>query len=115
MRAVLAAVMALAPAPHGFTVGELARKVHEIGERDLSDYSVRRAAYDLKKLRGKEMVSNVGRSRRYRVLPQGLRVIAGLVLLRDKVLKPLLAAMANPLAGNPARPKQGRTKECAGK
>ena len=42
------------------------------------------------------------------VLPQGLRAIAGLVLLRDKVLKLLLAAIANPLGGNPASRKQGR-------
>ena len=50
----------------------------------------------------------MGRSRRYHLLQQGLRTIAGLVLLRDNVLKPLLAALANPLAGDPARPRPGR-------
>jgi len=108
MRTVLAAVLALALAPSGFTVGELARKVQEIGGRSRPQYSVRQAADDLKKLRAKGLLTKRGRSRRYQVAQQGLRIIAGLVILRDKVLKPLLAALANPLAADPARPKQGR-------
>lgn len=108
MRTVLSAVLALAPAPGGFTVGELARKVQEMAASWLPEYSVRQAAYDLKKLRAKELVRKLGRSRRYQVPHQGLRIIAGLVILRDKVLKPLLAALANALVANPGRPKQGR-------
>lgn len=107
-RTGLAAVVALAPAPYGFTVGELASKVREIGGPCLPDYSVRQAAYDLKKLRAKNLVSKVGRSRRYQVPEQGLRTIAGLVLLRDKILRPLLAALINPLAPDPARRREGR-------
>lgn len=87
---------------------ELAEKVREVSGQALQDYSVRRAAYDIKKLRSKDMVTKIGRCRRYQVLPQGLRAIAGVSLLRDKVVKPLLAAIANPLAEDPARPKQGR-------
>ena len=108
MRTVLAAVLALALAPSGFTVADLARKVREIGGRSLLEYSVRQAAYDLKKLRAKDLLTRLGRSRRYQAAQQGLRIIAGLLILRDKVLKPLLAALANPLAPDPARPKQGR-------
>ncbi len=76
--------------------------------RGLPEHTVRQVAYDLKKLRAKGLVSKLGSSRRYQVPKWGLRVIAGLVILRDKVLKPLLAALANPLAPDPARPKQGR-------
>jgi len=108
MRTVLAAVLALALAPGGFTVADLARKVREIGGRGLPQYSVRQAAYDLKKLRAKDLVSKLGSSRRYQVPQWGLRIIAGLVILRDKVLRPLLAALANPLAADPARPRPGR-------
>ncbi len=108
MRTVLAAVLALALAPGGFTVADLARKVREIGGRNLPEYSVRQAAYDLKKLRAKDLLTKLDRSRRYQVPQWGLRIIAGLVILRDKVLKPLLAALTNPLAPDPARPKQGR-------
>jgi hypothetical protein len=108
MRTVLGAVFALALAPTGFTVGELAKKVQEMAPRGLPEYSVRQAAYDLKKLRAKDLVTKPGRSRRYQVPEHGLRIIAGLVILRDKVLKPLLAALTNPLAAHPARPRPGR-------
>ena len=107
MRTVLAAVLGLAMAPGGFTVAELARKVQEMGRKDLPEYSVRQAAYDLKKLRAKDLVTKLDRSRRYVVPQQGLRIIAGLVILRDKVLRPLLAALANPLSAESTQPKPG--------
>ena len=108
IRTVLAAVLALALSPRGFTVGELAAKVREIGGPDFRDYGARRAAYDVKKLRAKELVANAGRSRRYRVPAHGLRTITAVVVLREHVLKPLLAALADPSRPEPLRPKRGR-------
>jgi hypothetical protein len=55
-----------------------------------ADYGPRRAAYDLKKLRAKDMVRKIGTSRRYESIPEGLRAITALVL-REKVIRPLLA------------------------
>lgn len=52
IRATLTAVLALAAAPAGFTVADLATRVHTITGN--TDYTVRHAAYDLRKLRGKE-------------------------------------------------------------
>jgi hypothetical protein len=52
----------------------------------------RRAAYDLKKLRGKKIVRRIGQTRRYESMPKGLKAMAALVVLRDKAIKPLLAA-----------------------
>ena len=67
MRDALSAVLAFPPAPNGFTVGEFAAKVHAMtGTSDL-DYTVRQAAYDLRKLRGKQLVDKPGRTRRYHV------------------------------------------------
>jgi hypothetical protein len=108
MRTVLAAVVALAPAPRGFTVGELTAKVQEIGGQAFRDYGVRQAAYDLKKLRAKQLVEKPGHSRRYQVLDHGLRTITALVVLREHVLKPLLAAASHPSASGPLRRKLGR-------
>jgi hypothetical protein len=56
-----------------------------------SDYGPRRAAYDLKKLRGKAMVCKIGSSRRYEPLPEALRGMTALLVMREKVIKPLLA------------------------
>jgi hypothetical protein len=108
MRTVLAAVQALALSPRGFTVAELAGKVREIGGPAFGDYGARRAAYDVKKLRAKELVAKPGRSRRYLVPAHGLRTITAVVVLREHVLKPLLAALADPSSPEPLRPKRGR-------
>src|ERR1700747_3590308 len=68
-------------------------------------YRPRHAAYDLKKLRGKQIVQRIARTRRYHTLPAGLRAMAAPVVLRNKTLKPLLAA-AQPLrpTGGPHNP-----------
>lgn len=108
IRMVMSALLTLAIAPLGFTASELAAKVREIGREAIPQYDARRAAYDLKKLRAKDLVAKLGRSRRYVIPALALRTIAGLVVLREKVLRPLLAALANPLAPNPAKPREGR-------
>jgi hypothetical protein len=57
-----------------------------------SAYGPRQAAYDLKKLRGKQIVQRIGATRRYEPLSSGLRAITALLVLREKAIKPLLAA-----------------------
>ncbi len=91
MGAVLESVLALATQPDGFTSGELAVQVRaHLGCAD-SEYQARQAAYDLKKLRGKKLVEKVGKSRQYQAPAAGLRTIAALLVLRDKVFKPVLS------------------------
>jgi hypothetical protein len=67
IRAALAAVLALAVAPGGFTVADLAAKVQPMTGQTQTGYTIRQAAYDLRKLRGKELLVKPGRSRRYQV------------------------------------------------
>ena len=92
MRRVAKAVLALSTAPTGFTASELAQKVRAMSGEAESTYGPRRAAYDLKKLRGKGLVRKIGTSRRYDSEPTGLRAMTALVVLREKVIRPLLAA-----------------------
>ena len=105
MRDALSAVLALAPAPHGFTVGEFAAKVHAMTGTSDADYTIRQAAYDLRKLRGKQLVDKPARTRRYRVPPLAARTIAALLTLRDQIIAPILAACAAP--GWDANPRTG--------
>jgi hypothetical protein len=92
-------VLALAPAPHGFTVGEFAAKVHALtGTRD-ANYTIRQAGYDLRKLRSKQLVDKPARTRRYRVPALAARTIAALLTLRDQVIAPILAAVRSPRMG----------------
>jgi hypothetical protein len=103
MRNALNAVLALAVAPDGFTVADLAAKVQSLTGQAELDYTVRQAAYDLRKLRGKQLVVKPGRTRRYQVPGQGARTIAALLTLRDQVIVPILAGVRRPGPGR--RPK----------
>jgi hypothetical protein len=99
MRAALAAVLALAAAPRGFTVAELTAKVHSMTGQTQTGYTIRQAAYDLRKLRGKHLIAKPGQSRRYLVPPAAARTIAALLALRDQVIGPILAGVRSPRLG----------------
>ena len=95
-RRVAEAVLALSASPAGFTASDVARQVHSMSGQPESEYGPRRAAYDIKKLRAKGMVSKIGKSRRYETVPEGIRSLTALLILRDKVIRPLLAASRQP-------------------
>ena len=99
IRAALAGVLALAVAPDGFTAAQFTAKVHAMTGQTDRDYSTRQAAYDLRKLRGKQMLNKPGRSRRYWVPPDAARTIAALLLIRDQVIGPILAGVRSPRRG----------------
>jgi len=66
-------------------------------------YSIRQGAYDLRKLRGKQLVLKPGRTRRYHVPELAARTIAALLTLRDKVIAPLIAGIRTPRRGMPPK------------
>jgi hypothetical protein len=93
MRAALSAVLALGPSPLGFGVTHFRAKVLSMTGQSDSEYSARLAAYDLKKLRGKHLITKMGRSRRYQLSPSSMRTIAALQILRDCVIRPVIAGV----------------------
>ena len=107
IRAALSAVLALAVSPDGFTVADVAAKVRTLTGQTDHDYTVRQAAYDLRKLRGKHLVVKPGRTRRYHVPEQAARTIAALLTLRDQIIAPILAGVRRP---GPGRPPKTRTR-----
>lgn len=90
-RMLLAAVTGLASQPGGFTGREVAEAVRGRAGWTEEQYPVRRAAYDLAKLRGKGLVERIKGSRRWECRPDNLRVLCAYVVLREQVIKPLLA------------------------
>jgi hypothetical protein len=97
-RAAMAGVTALAIAPDGFTVADLAAQVRSLTG---SDYSIRQAAYDLRKLRGKQLVVKPGRARRYLVPSDAARTLTALLTLRDHVIAPVIAGVRKPMGRPP--------------
>jgi len=92
MRWVAEAAIALSPSPGGFTASDLAHQVRVLSKQSESEYGLHRAAYDLKKLRGKQIVQRIDHTRRYQTVPAGLKALTALVVLRNKAIRPLLAA-----------------------
>lgn len=98
-RAVLTAALSLACSPDGFTARQFAAAVQSMGGPTDPNYDARRAAYDLKKLRGKNLLTKLADSRRYSIPPEAIRTIGALVILREKVLRPILAGVGKPKMG----------------
>lgn len=107
IRAALSAVTALAPSPFGFTVSDFAQNVRDRTGQTEQDYTIRQAAYDLRKIRGKDLLDKPAHTRRYRVRPEAARTIAGITTLRDQVIAPILAGVRSP---RPGRPPKTRTQ-----
>jgi len=83
------AVLALSAGVRGFRAEQLAERV---GRNGLALRTPpRQAAYDLKKLRGKGLIEKIEGTRRYLAPADGLRTIMAVVVLREKVIKPILA------------------------
>jgi hypothetical protein len=103
MRTVVEALVALSPKPGGFTIGDLAHKVQEMAGWRPEDYNPRRAAYDLAKIRGKSIVMRMSKSRRYSAQPDGIRRLCAYVVLRDKIIKPMMAGASRVQFASPPR------------
>ena len=79
--------------PGGFvaewTTRELQSRIHARYQLTDADYRLSQLRYDLSKLRAKGFVERLGRSRRYRLTPLGLKLGVLLVKLRMRLLGPL--------------------------
>lgn len=98
MRAVMLAVVSLSVDDRGFRVEQLAREVAQmLGQ----PYTPRQASYDVKKLRGKGLVEKLAGTRRYVAPADGLRTMASVALLRERVIKPILSGTVRRRGGRP--------------
>jgi hypothetical protein len=103
-RTVIAALSGLATRPEGFTTAELAQAVRGRTGWEPAQYPNRRAAYDLAKVRAKGLVERVPGRRRYECRPPQLRILCAYVVLREQVIKPVLAGLARPQLPPPPSP-----------
>ena len=90
-RAVMEALISLSASPTGFRLADLSKSVQGIMGLSESQYTPRQCAYDLRKFRAKNIVEPIQHSRSYQTTPEGLRSMAAFLVLRDKVLTPLLS------------------------
>jgi len=86
--------------PGGFindwTTRELHTRVVARHQLPADDYRLSQLRYDLSKLRAKGLVERIGKTRRYRLTPTGLKLGVLLVKLRTRLLGPLISIIAHP-------------------
>lgn len=90
IQSVMKALISLSATPGGFTASQLANRVEEIMEEPLHKYHARKASYDLKKFRGKQLVARIEGSQRYLVDSEGIKTMTAFLVLYKKVLMPLI-------------------------
>jgi hypothetical protein len=105
IRHVVEALIALSPLPNGFTASDVAARVRALSKQSQSEYGPRHAAYDLKKLRGKQIVRRIGHTRRYEPLPTGLRAMTALLVLQTR-----LSNDSSPRLSHSAQPAERTTQ-----
>jgi hypothetical protein len=101
MRSVADALLALSSRPGGFTVKHLVEQVRE--RQDQRGYGQRQAIYDLAKFTAKGLVSHQQRSRSYQIVPHSIRALAAYLIIREQVLKPILAGAGRKRLGRPPK------------
>jgi len=74
-------------------VAQLAQAVQRRTGQDATTYSARNAAYDAAKMLGKALIRRIPGSRRYTTDPSGIQTLCAHLLLREKIIKPLLAGI----------------------
>jgi hypothetical protein len=97
MRIVCESMLSLAPKPGGFTCIEFVEQV----QKSSQNYNRRQASYDLSKFRGKGFVERIPGTRKYRSSDFGIQTIAALIILREKVVRPILAGTIDKKVGRP--------------
>ena len=100
-RQVIKALMRLALNPHGFRIGNLAAEINRQRLENMPEYTVRQAAYDLRKFRMKGIVEKKGpKSHVYRCAKSGLNKLSAFVTLEDEIIRPLISRQGLVVSGN---------------
>ena len=95
LRAVFHALCTLGMAPHGFGSQDLAHMVCQQTGWDPTVYARRHAAYDMAKLRGKDLITRIGRTRRYQLVITPTNTAFAAILLHEQLMVPTISLVAH--------------------
>ena len=98
---VVKALMKLALDPRGFRTGDLPTEVNRQRLKGSPEYTVRQAAYDIRKFRAKGVVEKTHpKSHVYRCSKTGLHQLSAFITLEDEVIRPLVSHQGRLVSGN---------------
>lgn len=92
-QAIMETVLALSIKPGGYSISDVAAKMKEKIGNKYGEYSARKAAYDISKLRGKGLVSKQKGTRKYKTTAKGMNLIVAVLALLQKQLPSIMSAI----------------------
>jgi hypothetical protein len=91
IRTFMHSLLALSIQPNGFTISDVTQKMTEKMECEPALYPSRKAWYDIKKMKAKNLVKKIDRKRRYVVTPEGICLIHIVLALFENIIPQTLA------------------------
>lgn len=92
--ASMESVLALAVKPNGYTANDIATLMKErLDKKQARDYTPAKAAYDIRKLRGKGLVVKTEKSRKYKTTKKGMETIIAVLVLTQKTIPTILSSI----------------------
>ena len=92
--AIMESVLALAIKPDGYTAKDIAILMKErLNKKQAKDYTPAKAAYDIRKLRGKGLVVKIEKSRKYKTTKKGIETIIAVLVLTQKTIPTILSSI----------------------
>ena len=88
-RHMMKAVLELSTKSDGFSSKDLSTQYAQMTQISEQSYTSRQAAYDLRKLRAKQIVQRKERSRKYHVTDKGMALIVATIIFREKIFNPI--------------------------
>lgn len=92
--AIMESVLALAIKPNGYTAKDITILMKEkLDKKEAKDYTPAKAAYDMRKLRGKGLVEKIEKRRNYKTTKKGMETIITVLTLTQKTMPILLSSV----------------------
>lgn len=101
--AIMECVLALAIKPNGYTAKDITILMKErLDKKQAKGYTPAKAAYDIRKLRGKALVVKIEKSRKYKTTKKGMQTIIAVLVLTQKTIPTILSSInKNAISDNP--------------
>ncbi len=92
--AIMESVLSLAIKPYGYTAHDIATLMKErLDKEQAKGYTPAKAAYDIRKLRGKGIVEKTDKSRKYKTTKKGMETIIAVLVLTQKTIPTVLSSI----------------------
>ncbi|MEK9165835.1 MAG: hypothetical protein AAB525_03195 [Patescibacteria group bacterium] len=92
--AIMESVLSLAIKPNGYTANDITTLMKErLDKKQAKDYTPAKAAYDIRKLRGKELVVKTEKSNKYKTTKKGMETIIAILVLTQKTIPTIFSSI----------------------